>query len=220
MTQAPKEFTYISERIQKFLNLSTEAVEDVSISTFGNSQTLSKSIDCVLLVAKTNNHENMLIQAFCLPMLSLPISSPSITFLKGQFERFHGKEFVDKDSEKDIDLLIGSDLYWSFVTGNIVGSGKSGDLVAVETKFGWILSGCVGVGCKTHSVSFVSSETSEVRIGGENDELESRLKRLWELQSLWINKYEQHFYEEYLNTICRNKRNRMKFDYHSKKIIH
>ena len=93
-------------------------------------------------------------------------------------------------------------------------------MVAVETKFGWILSGCVGVGCKTHSVSFVSSETSEVRIGGENDELESRLKRLWELQSLWINKYEQYFYEEYLNTICRNERNRMKFDYHSKKIIH
>ena len=58
-------------------------------------------------------------------MLSLPISSPSITFLKGQFERFHGKEFVDKDSEKDIDLLIGSDLYWSFVTGNI-GVGRFG----------------------------------------------------------------------------------------------
>ena len=184
MTQAPKEFTYIAERIRKFFNLSTEAAEDVNISTFGNSQTLSKSIDCVLLVAKTNNHENMLIKAFCLPMLCLPISSPSITFLKGQFEKFHGIEFVDKHSEKDIDLLIGSDLYWSFVTGNIVGSGKSGDLVTVETKFGWILSGCVGVGCKTHSVSFVSSETSEVRIGGENDELESRLKRLWELQSL------------------------------------
>ena len=44
-------------------------------------------------------------------MLCLPTSSPSITFLKGQFEKFHGIEFVDEDSEKDIDLLIGSDLY-------------------------------------------------------------------------------------------------------------
>ena len=69
-------------------------------------------------------------------MLCLPISSPSITFLKGQFEKFHGIEFVDKDSEKDIDLLIGSDLYWSFVTGNIVKSGESGGLFPVETKFG------------------------------------------------------------------------------------
>ena len=35
----------------------------------------------------------------------------SIAFLKEQFENFHGIEFVDKESEKEIDLLIGSDLY-------------------------------------------------------------------------------------------------------------
>ena len=69
-------------------------------------------------------------------MLCLPISSPSIAFLKGELENFHGIEFVDKDSEKKTDLLIGSDLYWSFVTGNIVKSGESGDLVAAETQFG------------------------------------------------------------------------------------
>ena len=104
------ERTYISERIQKFFNLSTEPVEDVNISTFRNPQTLSKSIDRVSLVAKTNNHENILIKVLCLPMLCLPISSPSITFLKGQLEKFHGIEFVGENSEKDIDLLIGSDL--------------------------------------------------------------------------------------------------------------
>ena len=76
-------------------------------------------------------------------------------------------------------MLIGSDLYWNFVTGNIVKSGESGGLVAVETKFGWILSGCVDVGGKRQSVNFVSSATSEVRIGGENDELENQVKRFW-----------------------------------------
>ena len=82
-------------------------------------------------------------------------------------------------------------------------------MVAVETiKFGWILSGCVGVSGKTKSVNFVSSATSEARIGEENEELESQAKRFWELESLGINKYEQSFYEEYLNTICRNEYNR------------
>ena len=82
-------------------------------------------------------------------------------------------------------------------------------MVAVETtKFGWILSGCVAVSGKTKSVNFVSSATSEARIGGENEELESQVKRFWELESLGINKYEQSFYEEYLNTICRNEYNR------------
>ena len=70
------------------------------------------------------------------------------------------------------------------------------------------LSGCIGVGSKSQNVNFVSSATSEVRICGENNELESHLKRLWELESLGINKYEQSFYEEYLNTICCNERHR------------
>ena len=55
------------------------------------------------------------------------------------------------------------------------------------------------------SADFVSSATSEVRIGGENDEIENQLKRFQELQSLGINKYEQSLYEEYLNTICGSK---------------
>ena len=130
--------TYISERILRFLNLSTKAVEDVNIITFRNSQTLSKSINRILLVAKTSSYENISIKALCLPILCLPVSSPSIAFLKGQFQNFHGIEFVDEDREKKIDLLIGSDLYWSFVTGNIVNSGESRGLVAVETKFGSI----------------------------------------------------------------------------------
>ena len=81
-------------------------------------------------------------------------------------------------------------------------------MVAVETKFGWVLYGCVDVGGKTQSINFESSATNDVQIGGENDELESQVKRFWELESLGINKYEQSFYEEYLNTICRNEYNR------------
>ena len=93
LLDAGSQRTYISERIRKFLNFSTEAVEDVNISTFGNFQTLSKSIDRVLLAAKTRSQENILIKALCLPISCLPISSPSIAFLKGQFENFHGTEF-------------------------------------------------------------------------------------------------------------------------------
>ena len=47
----------------------------------------------------------------------------------------------------------------------------------------------------------MNSTTNEVRIGEENGELESQLKRFRELESLGINKHEKSFYEEYLNTI-------------------
>ena len=82
-------------------------------------------------------------------------------------------------------------MYWSFVTRNIISSVESGGLVGVETKFGWILSGCVGVGGKMQGVNFMSSTTSEEQIGGENDELESQLKRFLELEGLGINKCEK-----------------------------
>ena len=135
------EKTYLSERIRKFLNLSTEAVDDVNISISGNFQTTSKSINRVLLAAKTNNLEKILINALYLPTL--------FAYIKSKYhiskEKFHGTELVDEDTEKDINLLIGSDLHWRFVTGNIVNSEKSGGLVAVVTTFGWNLSHCVGV---------------------------------------------------------------------------
>ena len=57
LLDAGSQRTYISEKIRKFLNFFTEALADVNISTFGNSQTLSISIDRVLLIAKTNSHE-------------------------------------------------------------------------------------------------------------------------------------------------------------------
>ena len=57
LLDAVSQMTYILERIRKFLNLYTEAV-NVNISAFGNSQTLSKSVDLVLLVAKTNSHNS------------------------------------------------------------------------------------------------------------------------------------------------------------------
>ena len=49
------------------------------------------------------------------------------------------------------------------------------------------------MGGKTQNVVFVSSASSEVQIGGENDGLESQLKRFWELESLRINECEQSF---------------------------
>ena len=130
--------TYISGRTCKYVNLSPKAAENVDISIFENCQTLSKSIDRVLLLVKTNSNKNILMKGLCLPMLRLPISSSSIKFLKRQFEKFRGTEFVDEGSKKDIDLLIGSVLCWSFVTGNIAKSVQSGSLAADETKFGWI----------------------------------------------------------------------------------
>ena len=40
-----------------------------------------------------------------------------------------------------MDILIGSDYYWEFITGEIL-RGNSGP-VAINTKLGWVLSGLI-----------------------------------------------------------------------------
>ncbi|KAF0299160.1 hypothetical protein FJT64_017880 [Amphibalanus amphitrite] len=42
-----------------------------------------------------------------------------------------------------IDLVVGQDQYWALVRSGLV---RSGGLVAMETAFGWVLSGSVGCG--------------------------------------------------------------------------
>ncbi|CAB4035556.1 Hypothetical predicted protein, partial [Paramuricea clavata] len=42
--------------------------------------------------------------------------------------------------ELEIDALIGTDYLWNFQTG-VTKRGKSGELVAIETELGWVLSG-------------------------------------------------------------------------------
>ena len=51
-------------------------------------------------------------------------------------------ELAATGSSDDIELLIGSDFYWAFVTGN-VRLDKVGEPVGVESKFGWLLNGPV-----------------------------------------------------------------------------
>ena len=55
----------------------------------------------------------------------------------------------------EVDLLIGSDVYWDIVTGKIV-RGRDG-LVAVNTRLGWVLSGPVQTTDVT-SVNLTSSK--------------------------------------------------------------
>ena len=52
-------------------------------------------------------------------------------------------DFVEEDElnvDRNVDILIGADFHWRFVTGRIV-QGKKPGPVAMETKLGWVLAG-------------------------------------------------------------------------------
>ena len=76
-----------------------------------------------------------------------------------------------------VDVLIGADHYYSFATG-ICRRGENPELlVAVESHFGWILTG---------PVDSYSKHTSSMLTMVENNEITTSLRRFWELESIGI----------------------------------
>ena len=59
------------------------------------------------------------------------------------------------DTGNEIDLLIGSDFYWSLVTGNVKPLEKS-SLIAIETKLGWVFSGPVNIPHSTNMSIYIT----------------------------------------------------------------
>jgi hypothetical protein len=91
--------------------------------------------------------------------------------------------------EKPINIPIGSDLYWDFVSGNVVRS--EAGLVAIESKFGWIISGVkkgsdVDANCESSNSVTNLIITREVGVCEPTDYLKSNLKRFWETESIGI----------------------------------
>ena len=76
-----------------------------------------------------------------------------------------------------VDVLIGADHYYSFVTGVCKRGETPESLVAVKSHLGWILTG---------PVDSSSEHTSSMLTIVENKEVTASLKRFWELEAIGI----------------------------------
>ena len=105
-----------------------------------------------------------------------------------------------------IDILIGSDFYWHFMTGEIRFRMYGGP-VAINTHLGWVLSGPVYesrqmlVESSTHL-----SHTHVLRLDTEQKEenciLKQELSKFWDIESLGIiPESEDAVYERFLNRV-------------------
>ena len=97
--------------------------------------------------------------------------------LKGRFPDYHlqGLTFADSypRGSVQVDVLIGTDHYYSFVTAVCKRGSSSESLVAVESCVGWIVTG---------QVNRQSRHTSSMLTIVENSGVNETLKRFWELE--------------------------------------
>ena len=99
----------------------------------------------------------------------------------------------------EIDILIGSDLYWELVTGRVIWS--TSGRTAIETRVGLVLSKQIEE--LETMVNFTLSSTHALRIDCYplDQTLDDQLKQFWELEALGISTDEPSIYEKFIQQI-------------------
>ncbi|CAB4023458.1 hypothetical protein AWC38_SpisGene24962 [Paramuricea clavata] len=134
--------SYLTDDLKRKLNLNPIKTETLYLNTFGDSKHERKSCQLFNLNLRDRDNEITLIWALNFPVICSPLPSTVDIF---DYQHIRGLDLADSSEIQDdhhsdtVDVLIGSDHYWSFMYGETI-RGDSGP-VAVSSKFGWVLSG-------------------------------------------------------------------------------
>ena len=188
--------SYVTKRVKDLLKLK------------GVSKKSKNSIlENVLLKLKNDENEIFEIKALCTNFICLPINNQPVCDIQNKFDHLRGLKLVDSGHGSGIDILIGSDYYWSLVTGKVK-VGLIRELVEAETQFGWVLNGPVvcsnGESYQVHFASCTSAHTM-LKIDYSNQDTEDNF---WNLETIGVKENELSNYEKYKNLITINSEGR------------
>ena len=133
--------THVSDSLRKRLKLQTIRTEHIIINTSGNNKIRAQDTDIALMKLCTES-KIFFIEAICSPIICTDLASQNQNFASKEYEHLKNLHLADKsgDGNKTVEILIGLDYYYQFMTGKII-KGKINKPVALESCFGWILSG-------------------------------------------------------------------------------
>ena len=201
--------SYISNRVANFLNLPSESVENIFISTFGNNQPSNQKANVVTVQLKSNVEESIDLKVLSVPFICMPFKNQPIKITQRDSGNLREIDFADTGVHYDIDLLIGSDCYWKLFTGKTL-KGKNNTVIASGSKFGWVLNGTVEKKTKEgENFTFANNivHVCHIQVHLLN-KLDLQMKRFWELESIGILNKEKQPYNYFEKNICKNQENR------------
>ena len=173
--------TYVTKELRERLNLETIRTEKLIINTFGNEKSELKEFPIVRMHVKTTTHQMIPIEAICVPKICAPLSNQNTKFYADNYRHLRKLCLADysRGEEKlNVNVLIGLDYYFSFVTGKII-RGEGGP-TAISSKLGWILSG----GFQTDDDESNCFEVHTMRQNTEHDILRNELQKFWQIESV------------------------------------
>ena len=178
--------SYITDNLRSKLQLKSLQTEKLNLNTFGESKFKKQSCDVVNLRLQKSEHDDPItISALTFPVICSPLPAKVHT----NYAHLDGLELADepRSSVNMIDLLIGSDVYWDFVTGETK-RGEKGP-IAVNSTLGWLLSGplsgTVDRSYNTYTNLIIDCQNSLFQ-STDDDILANSLKGFWETESIGI----------------------------------
>lgn len=152
--------------------------EPIAFAAFGASSAGKSTLRDVFSVSvgdvKQVKHD---ITAAAVDVICVPLSRPAVP--SEILDSFGNVTFADQyefGSMVKVDLLFGLDVYWRFVLQSVIPSEPPG-IVAQETLFGWMVSGCIP------GEDGVSLQSHQLLCAGVSDDL---IKSFWNLESIGI----------------------------------
>ena len=199
--------TLISEELAKELNLKPVREVPVDINTFmSNHKRTTEFKEYEIIVRAISSNKKLFLKVLGTPTICNTIKGQNIDLAVEQTEFVKGLQLADTGQhspESKIDILIGSDCSWKVVTAEVKRDSRS-EMVAINTIFGWCLSGPFKNknNISESNVSLVSS-THVMRVACENneDQILNNLNKFWNLDSIGIKDDEQSVYENFESDI-------------------
>lgn len=110
------------EQVAKGLSLTLEDEKSLTIMTFGSKREQTRVCNLVRLGLTMKDGTSKQLKLFTVPMICEPIISQPISICCNNFDHLAGMDLADYSNGNEsleVDILIGSDLYWELVTGEM-----------------------------------------------------------------------------------------------------
>ena len=160
----------------------------MTIKAFGNSKGKNMRLKEYQVVRKPENKSSSIyVKALAIPSICAPISRQNLRSAVEQNDFLGNLNLADNgdNNDREIDVLIGADVYWKVVSGNIKKDENSG-LTAISSFFGWLINGPV-TEKQEKSVHVVKSVMSVQYAENEDSTLDEKIGKFWELDLIGIN---------------------------------
>ena len=130
--------SYITENVKNQLTLSTVGKQCMTIATFGATKRDDRICESVRVGLRVKYGQVKVLTLFSVPRNCDPLTPHPLADTKEMYPHLSGQELADDSGdvrELQVDILIGSDYYWQFITGQLQ-RGTSGPVV-IQTCLGW-----------------------------------------------------------------------------------